>query len=294
MAAPQPQLDYAVNLEKYAPTVDAAAVKGIVKYLSIALQNRDASLVAASDPKELTRVRESFMKKKLGLTQTDAELDTAIKDVMTTMSGERNKSRVTVYYLLAEKFGKLGLFATPQVTTAMQPSKGSVPMPVNNPRELFVMLLSEARLNTQLSAKIYNEISQQAQDPDIKEALEARTWIVERDLSAIDRCFELMGDQPVQLSSHRQESLVEDFRKEIAEIQTPAAKAVFILSKAERLNHARIAEYEGLVEAADVSGHYAIGILLECCLADKLVFVERTRRFIRNLVATKVAARVGA
>jgi ferritin-like metal-binding protein YciE len=167
-------------------------------------------------------------------------------------------------------------------------------MPARNPRELFVMLLSEARQNTQLSAKIYTEISQQAQDPDIQEALEARAWIVEKDLSAIDRCFELMGDQPVQLSGHRQESLVEDFRKEIAEIQTPAAKAVFILSKAERLNHARIAEYEGLIEAADWSGHYAIGILLECCLADKLVFVERTRRFIRNLVATKVAARVGA
>ena len=167
-------------------------------------------------------------------------------------------------------------------------------MPARNPRELFVMLLSEARQNTQLSAKIYNEISQQAQDPDIKEALEARAWIVEKDLSAIDRCFELMGEQPVQLSSHRQELIVEDFRKELAEIQNPAAKAVFILSKAERLNHARIAEYEGLVEAADVSGHYAIGLLLESCLADKLVFIERTRRFIRNLVATKVAARVAA
>jgi ferritin-like metal-binding protein YciE len=167
-------------------------------------------------------------------------------------------------------------------------------MPVRNPRELFVLLLSEARLNTQLSAKIYTEISQQAQDPDIKEALEARAWIVEKDVSAIDRCFELMGTQPVQLSNHRQELLIEDFRKEIAEIQTPAAKAVFILSKADRLNHARIAEYEGLVEAADVSGHYAVGVLLESCLADKLVFVERTRRFIRSLVATKVAASIGA
>ena len=167
-------------------------------------------------------------------------------------------------------------------------------MPIRNSRELFVMLLSEARQGTQLSAKIYKEISQQAQDPDIKEALESRAWIVEKDLSVIDRCFELMGEKPVQLSGHVQESLVEDFRKELSEIENPAAKAVFILSKAERLNHARIAEYEGLVEAADVSGHYAIGLLLESCLADKLVFVERTRRFIRNLVATKLAARVGA
>ena len=167
-------------------------------------------------------------------------------------------------------------------------------MPARNARELFVMLLSVARQNTQLSSKIYKEISQQAQDPDIKEALESRVWIVEKDLSAIDRCFELMGEKPVQLSGQLQEWLVEDFRKELTEIETPAAKAIFLLTKIDRFNHARIAEYEGLVETADVSGHYAVGILLESCLADKLVFVERTRRFIRNLGATKVAARVGA
>jgi HSP20 family molecular chaperone IbpA len=128
MAAPQPQLDYVASVEKYASTVDAAAVQGIVKYLGIALQNRDASLVAANDPEELKHVRESFMKKKLGLSQTDAELDGALKDVMTTMSGERNKSRVTVYYLLAEMFGKLGFFANPQAAAAMQPTKRSVPI----------------------------------------------------------------------------------------------------------------------------------------------------------------------
>jgi hypothetical protein len=110
MAEPQPQLDYAANVEKYASTVDAAAVRGIVKYLGIALQSRDSSLVAASDPEELKRVRDNFMKRKLGLTQSDDELDVALKDVVTTMAAERDKSRVTVCYLLAEKFGKLGLF----------------------------------------------------------------------------------------------------------------------------------------------------------------------------------------
>jgi hypothetical protein len=105
------QIDYADNVKKYAPAFDAAAVKGIVKHLGIALRRKDSSNVAASDPKELQRVRDGFMKKKLGLTQTDAELDAALKDVMTKMAGDRNKSRVTVCYLLAEKFGKLGLFA---------------------------------------------------------------------------------------------------------------------------------------------------------------------------------------
>ena len=102
--------DYAANITTYTASVNAAAVSGIVKHLGIALRNKDSSLVSASDPAELARVRDGFMKKKLALTQSDAELDAALKEVMTKMAGERNKSRVTVCYLIAEKFGKLGLF----------------------------------------------------------------------------------------------------------------------------------------------------------------------------------------
>ncbi len=167
-------------------------------------------------------------------------------------------------------------------------------MPVRDPKELFVMLLSDVRQNTERAAKIYQEISQVAQDPDIQEALESRAWISEKDLSAIDRCFELIGEKPVKLSGRLQETFVEDFRRELGEIQNPMAKRLFVLAKASHLTHLRIAEYVALVAAADVSGHYAVGGLLESCLADKLAFVERTRRFITNLVATKLAAKVAA
>jgi Protein of unknown function (DUF2853) len=104
------QLDYAANVKKYSSTVDTTAVNGIARHLGIALRSKDSALVAASDPEELKRVRDDFMKKKLGLTEPDAELDAALKNVITRMAAEHDKSRVTVYYLLAEKFGKLGLF----------------------------------------------------------------------------------------------------------------------------------------------------------------------------------------
>ena len=103
-------VDYSADVKKYRPSVDEVAVGGIVKHLGIALRSRDASLVAATDPEELHRVRESFLKKKLALTLSDADLDAAIAGVMTTMKAAHDKSRVTVYYLLAEKYGKLELF----------------------------------------------------------------------------------------------------------------------------------------------------------------------------------------
>lgn len=167
-------------------------------------------------------------------------------------------------------------------------------MPVKNPKEVFVLLLSNVRQATERSAKVYQEISQAAQDPDVKEALESRAWISEKDLGAIDRCFELIGEQPVKLSGRLEEVFVEDFRRELAEIQNPLAKHLFVLAKAIHLVHLRMAEYAALVAAADLTGHYGVGVLLESCLADKVAFAERTRRLIRNLVATKIAARVAA
>lgn len=109
MADSQP--NYVDDVQKYTTAVNAAAVAGIVKHLGIALRSKDSSLVSASDPTELARVRDGFMKKKLELTNSDAELDAALKEVAGKMSAEREKSRVTFCYLVAEKFGKLGLFA---------------------------------------------------------------------------------------------------------------------------------------------------------------------------------------
>ncbi|MET0527323.1 DUF2853 family protein [Microvirga sp. P5_D2] len=102
--------DWAVDVRKYAPNADDKAIAGIVRYLGIALQNRDSALVSFSDREELARVRDSFLKKKLGLTASDAELDKAIAAVGEKLKSDRSKNRVTVYYLLAEQFGKLSAF----------------------------------------------------------------------------------------------------------------------------------------------------------------------------------------
>lgn len=103
--------DWAANVKKYVPDADEKAIAGIVRYAGIALQNRDSSLVSFGDKQEVARVRDNFLKKKLGLTESDADLDKAIAAIGEKLKGERARERVTVYYLLAEHFGKLSLFA---------------------------------------------------------------------------------------------------------------------------------------------------------------------------------------
>ena len=167
-------------------------------------------------------------------------------------------------------------------------------MPARTPRELFVLLLSDVRQGTEKAAKIYQEIGQMEEDSEVKEALEARAFVSEKTLATLDQCFKLIGEKPVKFTGRIQEIFVEDLRKQFAEIEGPVARKLFILAKLNHLTHLRIGEYVALVAAADLSGHYGVGVLLESCLADRLAFVERTRRLIRNVIETRVAERKGA
>jgi len=104
---------YVADVKKYASSANETAVAGLVKYLGIALRNRDSALVSGTDPKEVARVRDNFLKKKLGLTDTDDKLEASIQSVLEKLKADRSKSRVTVYYLLAEQHRKLDMFTKP-------------------------------------------------------------------------------------------------------------------------------------------------------------------------------------
>jgi ferritin-like metal-binding protein YciE len=167
-------------------------------------------------------------------------------------------------------------------------------MAAKNPKDVFLMLLSDARRNTERSAELYREISEAAENPDVKEALKARAFIADKNLEVLDECFDLIDEKPVKLIGRLQEVFLEDFRRELAEIQSPAARHLYILAKATHLAHLRIAEYTMLVAAADVTGHYGVGVLLESVLADKLAFLERDRRIIRHIIEGRIAERLAA
>ena len=167
-------------------------------------------------------------------------------------------------------------------------------MPVKDPKEVFLMLLSHVRQGTEKGAKFYDEIGDIAKDPQIKEAIEARAFVSKSVLAKLDECFRILGEKPMQLSGELREMLIEDFRKEFNEIQSPVARRLYVLAKLIRLTHTRIGEYVALTAAADLVGHHGVAVLLETCLADKLAFVERNRRLIRRIAEERVAERLAA
>lgn len=70
------------------------------------IYNADSATVSSSDESELATVKNNFLIKKLGLSDS-ADLDKGIASVMDTYGqSNRNKYRVVVYYLLVKHFGK--------------------------------------------------------------------------------------------------------------------------------------------------------------------------------------------
>ena len=102
-------MDHLADVKKYArKAVNEAAFAGMSKSYALVMGKPDTRFVACADPAELERVRENFLKKKLGL--KSADLDATIKATCEHMKDDKTKSRLTFYYLLAEHYGKLDLF----------------------------------------------------------------------------------------------------------------------------------------------------------------------------------------
>ena len=103
-------MDHLADVKKYATSVDEAAVAGMSKTYALVMSKADTRYVAASDPVEVQRVVDNFCKKKLGRKESDADLTAVVKAQCEKMKADRTKSRITVYYLVAEHFKALGMF----------------------------------------------------------------------------------------------------------------------------------------------------------------------------------------
>ena len=74
------------------------------------IYNSDSSTVSSSDDKEIATVKQNFLIKKLGLTESQ-DLDGAIDQVMETYGkSNRSKYRVVVYYMLTKHFNKESVY----------------------------------------------------------------------------------------------------------------------------------------------------------------------------------------
>ncbi|WP_242204212.1 DUF2853 family protein [Aestuariivivens insulae] len=102
---------YAADLkEKFDVEADMELLTNVAIGLGPSIYNPDSSTVSSSDESELERVKNNFLIKKLGLSDTP-ELDVAITIIMEQYGKtNRTKYRAVVYYLLTKHFGKESVY----------------------------------------------------------------------------------------------------------------------------------------------------------------------------------------
>jgi len=87
-------------------------IANIAKSLGPAIYRADTEIVACGDKSELDRIRNNYLKKKLGLSASNDELDEMIKKVCEKLgTSNRRKYRALFYGLLAIEAGKESIYA---------------------------------------------------------------------------------------------------------------------------------------------------------------------------------------
>ncbi|SFV54478.1 hypothetical protein MNB_SV-6-1420 [hydrothermal vent metagenome] len=93
-------------------TVDDDLLVKVTMGLGPSIHNKNSELIACSSSSELATVRDNFLKKKLGLTLSDDELDSAIEEVCQEIgSSIKNKYRAVFYALLVTKLKQESYYA---------------------------------------------------------------------------------------------------------------------------------------------------------------------------------------
>ena len=102
--------DYKKDLAEIGVKVDDTLLSAITKGLGPSIYRADASTVAASDPKEVERVKNNFLIKKLGMKDGPA-LDKAIDAAIDKYGrSKKKKYRAVLYYILTTDLKKESVY----------------------------------------------------------------------------------------------------------------------------------------------------------------------------------------
>ncbi|MCE2611980.1 DUF2853 family protein [Flavobacteriaceae bacterium D16] len=97
--------------EKFNVNPDMDLLQKVTDGLGPSIYNRDSSTVSGSDSKELERVKNNFLIKKLGLTDGPGLMEAINEVIIQYGTSVRTKYRAVVYYQLTRHFSKESVYA---------------------------------------------------------------------------------------------------------------------------------------------------------------------------------------
>lgn len=97
---------YKSNMDKLDLSYEEDKLRACVKACGPSIYNADSETVSSGDPEEMARVKNNYLIKKLGLSESD-DLDAILEYAVEKIGkSNRKKYRAIMYYLCSEKAGK--------------------------------------------------------------------------------------------------------------------------------------------------------------------------------------------
>ncbi len=102
---------YAADIkDKFGESADMDLLTKVTVGLGPSIYNLDASKVSGGDDKELETVKNNYLIKKLGMSDSPKLME-AVKSVLDKYgSSNKNKHRAVVYYMLCKHFNKASAY----------------------------------------------------------------------------------------------------------------------------------------------------------------------------------------
>lgn len=157
-------------------------------------------------------------------------------------------------------------------------------MMVESPKDLFEFLLSGATDDAERLARALDELSRNAEDKNIEDALNAQVFVLKNIVGVLGQCFWLLRSQRTEIRGRLLDMFMEEYRRELVEVTSPTARRLLVLAKANLLIQLSIGEFTSLTAIAEMTGDSGIALLLDGCLAENRAFIQRTTCLIGNIV----------
>ena len=161
-------------------------------------------------------------------------------------------------------------------------------MPIRSPEDLFITVLSHLHSAETRTKAVCDELSQMAEDPNVRKWFELNSYLEGQHLANVEQCFKMLGKQPVQAEGRWVDVFAENFRNVWYAIKSPEMKALYLLISIRKIQNLHIAEYGTLAVMAAYAGYADVAVLLERNREDKIAHLERSNRMLLNRARQKL------
>lgn len=156
-------------------------------------------------------------------------------------------------------------------------------MPMQSPMDLFMHEMGDIYDAENRIAQMLPQLISEAQDGQVKSALQQHLQETQQQIQNLDQCFQAMGGQPQRETCAAIQGLKTEHDTFLKEKPSADILQMFDLGAAAKTEHYEIASYTGLIEKSQLMGQQQVTSLLQQNLQQEQAMLQRVMQASQQL-----------